>query len=30
VVADIDKDALAAIRQRMPVFEHRRLRTTIG
>lgn len=30
VVADIDKEALAAIRQRMPVFEHRRLRTTIG
>lgn len=25
VIADTDKDALAAIRQRMPVYEHRRL-----
>lgn len=29
VIADMDNDALAAIRQRMPVFEHRRLATAI-
>jgi deaminated glutathione amidase len=29
VIADMDHDALAAIRQRMPVFEHRRLGTAI-